>query len=91
MMIALPNKDHSWTVTLFMPFEKFDELSSVQDVVCFFKHYFVDYVQLIGEERLAKLYFQGKPQPLVMVKVRMFAVIITAPYSIGEGGSLQER
>lgn len=70
MMIALPNKDCSWTVTLFMPQSKFQELDSVQDVVHFFKQHFADYVKLIGEEQLAKLYFSGKPQPLVMVKVR---------------------
>lgn len=70
MMIALPNKDCSWTVTLFMPLTKFQDLDSVQDVVDFFKQHFLDYVTLIGEEQLAKLYFSGKPQPLVMVKVR---------------------
>lgn len=70
MMIALPNKDCSWTVTLFMPELKFKELTSVHDVVRFFKQYFPDFVQLIGEERLAKMYFSGQPQPLVMVKVR---------------------
>lgn len=72
MMIALPNKDCSWTVTLFMPELKFKELTSVHDVVRFFKQYFPDFVQLIGEEQLAKMYFSGQPQPLVMVKVRRY-------------------
>lgn len=69
MMIALPNKDNSWTVTLFMPKTKFNELTSVTDVVRFFKKNFPDYVKLIGEERLGKIYFSGKSLPLVMVKV----------------------
>ena len=70
MMIALPNKDRSWTVTLFMPKTKFQELSgNVKEVVQFFKQHFPDYVKLIGEERLAKMYMNGRPQPLVMVKV----------------------
>lgn len=70
MMIALPNKDCSWTVTLFMPEQKFKELTSASDVVRFFKQHFPDYIQLIGEEQLVKMYFSGQPQPLVMVKVR---------------------
>lgn len=74
MMIALPNKDCSWTVTLFMPLTKFKELASVDQVVRFFKQHFSDYVKLIGEERLAKMFFSGKPQPLVMVKVRYQAL-----------------
>lgn len=69
MMIALPNKDCSWTVTLFMPLTKFKSLISASDVVSFFKEFFPDYVKLIGDERLAKMFFSGKPQPLVMVKV----------------------
>lgn len=74
MMIALPNRDHSWTVTLFMPLAKFRELTDAQDVLQFFQCYFTDYVQLIGAERLAKMYFSGKPQPLVMVKVSIASV-----------------
>lgn len=69
MMIALPNKDCSWTVTLFMPLTKFNSLTSAQDVIQFFKEHFLDYVQLVGEVGLSKMYFSGKPQPLVMVKV----------------------
>lgn len=37
MMIALPNQDKSWTVTLFMPFEIFDSLTSPSKLIDFFK------------------------------------------------------
>ena len=43
MMIALPNMDGSFTVTLFLPFEgenSFDTLRSDQDISIFFKKYF---------------------------------------------------
>ena len=49
MMIALPNQDKSYTVTLFMPFEKFESLSSAEKILDFFKTYFADAIPLIGE------------------------------------------
>ena len=47
MMIALPNKDGSFTVTLFWPFEgrnSFAELKSDADILSFFKETFPDAV-----------------------------------------------
>lgn len=49
MMIALPNQDGSYTVTLFMPFTKFEALSSPKKILEFFYKYFPDSVPLIGE------------------------------------------
>lgn len=70
MMIALPNRDCSFTVTLFCPFTKFDELREDEArVVVFFEANFPDFLALIGEEQLLKQFFRGKPQSLVMVKV----------------------
>lgn len=37
MMIALPNQDKSWTVTLFMPFEIFNSLDTPETLLDFFK------------------------------------------------------
>lgn len=37
MMIALPNQDKSWTVTLFMPFEIFHGLSTPEKLIDFFQ------------------------------------------------------
>lgn len=68
MMIALPNQDKSWTVTLFMPFENFNGIKCAGDLMHFFRIYFADAIPLIGEERLIKDFFKTKPQHLVAVK-----------------------
>ncbi|MEE6519428.1 hypothetical protein FKM82_031262, partial [Ascaphus truei] len=49
MMIALPNLDKTFTCTLFMPFEDFEKLSAGDQVLDFFKAYFPDSIELIGE------------------------------------------
>lgn len=49
MMIALPNQDGSYTVTLFMPFEWFDSINSESKLVDFFEANFPDAIPLIGE------------------------------------------
>lgn len=75
MMIALPNQDRTWTVTLFMPFANFSGIKCEDDLVSFFKRYFPDAIGLIGRERLIKDFFKTKPQSLVMVKCK--------PYNVG--------
>lgn len=70
MMIALPNQDRSWTVTLFMPFCQFEAISTDKELLQFFDQYFRDAVPLLGEEALTKDFFGTKPQPLVSVKVQ---------------------
>ncbi|XP_065343237.1 kynurenine 3-monooxygenase [Cloeon dipterum] len=76
MMIALPNQDASWTVTLFMPFDEFGKLDTPQRLLAFFKEHFPDAVPLIGEEKLVSDFFACKPSPLVSVKC--------GPYNIGD-------
>ena len=68
MMIALPNQDKSWTVTLFMPFENFESIKDKNDLLNFFLTYFPDAIPLIGEQNLIKDFFSIKPSPLVSVK-----------------------
>ena len=49
MLIGLPNtEDHSFVVTLFMPFSIFDGLDTEVKVVEFFKDKFPDAIPLIG-------------------------------------------
>ena len=48
MLIALPNQDRSFTVTVFMPKEMFDEITNEKECLQFFDKYFVDAVDLIG-------------------------------------------
>ena len=68
MMIALPNKDFSFTVTLFMPFEIFDAIETEEDLLAFFVKNFPDSVDKIGVERLVHDYFNNPVGKLVSVK-----------------------
>ena len=53
MLIALPNTDANFTVTLFMPLERFEQLRAPEAVVYFFESTFPDFVPLIGRYSLA--------------------------------------
>ncbi|CAG7721512.1 unnamed protein product [Allacma fusca] len=68
MMIALPNQDGSFTVTLFMPFQNFDEISSPEDVKSFFRKEFPDALDLIGEELLISDFLSSSPSALISIK-----------------------
>jgi kynurenine 3-monooxygenase len=74
MMIALPNQDCTWTVTLFMPFENFDSIKSSDELLKFFEAHFPDSIPLIGEERLVKDFFKIPAQYLISVKCRPYHV-----------------
>lgn len=74
MMIALPNQDRTWTVTLFMPFENFNEIKESENLLSFFKTFFADAIPLIGEERLVNDFFKIKAQHLVAVKCRPYHI-----------------
>ena len=61
MLIALPNTDHSFTVTLFLPHEgvnSFESLTSDPSILSFFQTQFPDVVPLIPT---LKLDFQNNP------------------------------
>jgi len=52
MLIALPNKDGSYTVTLFLPMRgdlSFEALNTNEKIHSFFKKYFLDALQLIPD------------------------------------------
>lgn len=68
MMIALPNQDKSFTVTLFMPFASFESIRTPDQLILFFEHYFPDSVDLIGQQRLVRDFFATKPASLVSIK-----------------------
>lgn len=68
MMIALPNQDKSFTVTLFMPFEKFESIKSRTQLLDFFSEYFPDSLDLIGRDNLVKDFFGNKASSLVSIK-----------------------
>ncbi|KAK2726670.1 hypothetical protein QYM36_007489 [Artemia franciscana] len=75
MMIALPNQDKSWTVTLFMPQEIFDSLDTPSKLIDFFEIHYRDTIPLIGKEKLVKDFFATKPSPMISVKC--------SPYHVG--------
>jgi kynurenine 3-monooxygenase len=49
MMIALPNQDHTFTCTLFMPLVMFEAIKNEQDLLKFFQENFNDSIELIGK------------------------------------------
>ncbi|XP_062972010.1 kynurenine 3-monooxygenase isoform X2 [Elgaria multicarinata webbii] len=74
MMIALPNLDKSFTCTLFMPFEDFEELKTGDQVLDFFKMYFPDSIPLIGKQELMQDYFLLPAQAMVSVKCSSYHI-----------------
>ncbi|MFQ5494066.1 MAG: FAD-dependent oxidoreductase [Phycisphaerae bacterium] len=69
MMIALPNRDGSFTCTLFWPFEgegSFEALKTGDDVLSFFSREFSDAVPLIPT--LAEDYFKNPTGSLLTVR-----------------------
>ncbi|KAG1655898.1 Kynurenine 3-monooxygenase [Nymphon striatum] len=68
MMIALPNMDRSFTMTLFMPFYIFDELNSDEAVMQFFEKHFPDSIELIGKKKLLEDFENTKASRLIYIK-----------------------
>eukprot|EP00842_Homolaphlyctis_polyrhiza_P000888 jgi/Hompol1/17/HPOL_002706-RA len=68
MMIALPNTDKSFTVTLFMPWEKFNAIKTDKDLIDFFEKTFPDAVPKIGKAFLVQEYFQNPKGALISIK-----------------------
>ncbi|KAI9101279.1 hypothetical protein DFS34DRAFT_613815 [Phlyctochytrium arcticum] len=72
MMIALPNMDKSFTVTLFMPWSKFDAIKSEEDLVTFFEETFPDALPVMGRDLLIQEYFKNAKGSLMAVKCRPY-------------------
>lgn len=68
MMIALPNQNRSFTLTLFMPFKTFESIETEEDVLAFFMKHFPDSIKNIGADRLLKDYFANPTGSLMSVK-----------------------
>ena len=69
MLIALPNEDASFTVTLFMPNEgriSFDKIDSIDEVHYFFETYFGDTLKLLPD--LETDFFENPTGHLATVK-----------------------
>nr|XP_054762609.1 kynurenine 3-monooxygenase-like [Lytechinus pictus] len=70
MMIALPNLDGSFTLTLFMPFDEFEGIKKQgeEGVMAFFKKYYPDAIEKIGVQNLKDTFNSSTSLPLVSVK-----------------------
>ena len=71
MMIALPNRDGSFTGTIFWPYtgpHSFAELKTEADVLAYFRATFPDAVPLMPT--LARDYFANEPASLVTIRCR---------------------
>lgn len=77
MLIALANKDGSFTSTFFSPWSVIEGISSSQEFVEFFRHNFPDAVGLIGEDALSSA-FKSNPRGSLMQ-------VSCYPYSNGKG------
>ena len=68
MMIALPNIDKSFTVTLFMPWKQFELIKTQSDLISFFQTHFADSILLLGQDLLVTSYFKNPHGSLVSIK-----------------------
>ncbi|QRV86106.1 kynurenine 3-monooxygenase [Ceratobasidium sp. AG-Ba] len=68
MLIALPNKDKSFTCTLFAPTKDLDELDTTEKFMTWFETHFSDAVDHIGRGRLAMSFERNPRSSLICVK-----------------------
>lgn len=69
MLIALPNKDGSFTLTLFLPFSALKELGTREAATRFFNEHFATAVQHVGEKRIVDDFMNNPRGNLVMTHV----------------------
>ncbi|CAP39652.1 Protein CBG23368 [Caenorhabditis briggsae] len=68
-LIALANRDKTFTVTIFAPFTEFEKhMSTTEEVLSFFEENFPDAYLLLGKEHIADTFNRVKPQSLVSIK-----------------------
>ncbi|KIJ16812.1 kynurenine 3-monooxygenase [Paxillus involutus ATCC 200175] len=72
MLIALPNKDKSFTCTLFAPTVEFDRLISPEAILSWFRSCFPDALALIGEDKLLNDFAKNPRSPLISIKVKPY-------------------
>ncbi|KAJ1983658.1 kynurenine 3-monooxygenase, mitochondrial precursor [Dimargaris verticillata] len=68
MMIALPNKDRTFTCTLFMPKEQFEAIATPESLLAFYQTHFPDAIALIGRDQLTHGFFANPRGALMSVK-----------------------
>ncbi|KAI9065161.1 FAD/NAD-P-binding domain-containing protein [Trametes sanguinea] len=72
MLIALPNKDKTFTCTLFAPTADFDRLDSDETILRWFKANFPDALPLIGEQALLDDFHRNPRSSLMSIKAKPY-------------------
>ncbi|EGN95408.1 hypothetical protein SERLA73DRAFT_186382 [Serpula lacrymans var. lacrymans S7.3] len=72
MLIALPNKDKSFTCTLFAPTTELDRLTTREHILSWFKAHFSDALILLGEDKLLQDFEKNPRSPLISTKARPY-------------------
>lgn len=72
MMIALPNKDSSFTCTLFMPYDILNQLQDPDEALRFFETNFPDSIELIGVQRIKETLARIRPSALISIKCKPY-------------------
>ena len=69
MMIALPNNDYTFTGNVFAPFKTLEALDTPENLLKFYREQFPDALNLIGQKKLIKDFFETTPKTLISIKV----------------------
>ncbi|CEL52437.1 kynurenine 3-monooxygenase [Rhizoctonia solani AG-1 IB] len=72
MLIALPNKDRSFTCTLFAPTKDLDELDTTDKFIVWFQVHFRDALDHIGRDRLVASFERNPRNSLICVKANPY-------------------
>ncbi|KAF8078035.1 hypothetical protein FPV67DRAFT_1463893 [Lyophyllum atratum] len=72
MLIALPNKDKTFTCTLFAPSLDLDCLNSPESIINWFRTYFPDALLMIGEKTLVSDFTRNPRSALICTKSRPY-------------------
>uniref|UniRef100_A0A1X7TVF7 FAD-binding domain-containing protein n=1 Tax=Amphimedon queenslandica TaxID=400682 RepID=A0A1X7TVF7_AMPQE len=71
-MVALPNPDKSFTLALFMPFDKFETIASEEKLLPFFEEHFPDSIDKIGKEELVNDFKRNPTGSLYSIKCNSY-------------------
>ncbi|KAG8889757.1 kynurenine 3-monooxygenase, mitochondrial precursor [Tulasnella sp. 403] len=72
MLIAQPNRDKSFTCTLFAPTQDLAQLKSPKVILDWFRRHFPDALRLIGEELLVHDFTRNPRNSLISIKARPY-------------------
>ncbi|THH33877.1 hypothetical protein EUX98_g231 [Antrodiella citrinella] len=72
MLIALPNQDKTFTCTLFAPSAEFEQLSSPEVIIRWFKTHFPDALGYIGEDALLYDFKNNPRSSLISIKAKPY-------------------